>query len=800
MHYFRHTFLILIISICYLTVIANARVITILSSNHLVTEETCYLTYIIDPSSEYTPLQPKIDIPDTTIDLYSSNRFRRNGRLLFQFTYSFRASKEGVYTIPATVFSQENNDEISESATLTVKKQSSLHKKEIISTTLNKPDGSNAPRKIYPYYTQLVALKSSLYPNEVTNLEYKIYVPRDINIAQWGLPTGIKVNATAWRFETPRAGNLNGIVKIDDINYQVGTFHTTVSGVKPGQASIGPFKNRLVHNVPIISSNGLRSETQKMHLESDAIHLNIRSLPPEPPANFKGDVGRYSMSLDIETKSEISSSESIKAKIILNGTGKFSELSPPDLTDDEHWKLISQSKRELGNQRKSINGFAEFDYLIQPTNTGPATSTPGFSFSYLDPDLEDYTTINYPGVPIKINLTSNTNGDNNNYNNSSTSNSDQILGIIENINLNKQPWYKTIPLSLIHIIPALFCIFLICILAKRKFIAYRLNQSHKIIQSKTLKEINDLQDEDFLKAASNYVQRWVNIEKHPEFKEIQELRDGQCYKPNSPVKISSKRKQSIIDSLKKLMILLLCFTPFVTEASTTANEHYEQGKFQHALKEYQSILEAQPNSQSADLLYNIGNCYQKLNKPAQAAIHYHRALHLDSYHTRASHNLAIIQNDHSSIIANNFIKKYSLAYWLNSMSQQTYYIIMSLALWLIIISLLWIFIMKPREQAKIILICSSVAALCIAILSYCAHIKHPDTDKIPNASFAIITNTIHLLEQPITNSSSLMDISIASECRIISVSGTYSYIELPDINKTQGWVTTDSLIKLKNDM
>ena len=134
------------------------------------------------------------------------------------------------------------------------------------------------------------------------------------------------------------------------------------------------------------------------------------------------------------------------------------------------------------------------------------------------------------------------------------------------------------------------------------------------------------------------------------------------------------------------------------------------------------------------------------------------------------------------------------------MSQQAYYIIMSLALWFIIISLLWIFIMKPREQAKIILICSSAAALCIAILSYCAHIKHPDTDKIPNASFAIITNTIHLLEQPITNSSSLMDISIASECRIISVSGTYSYIELPDINKTQGWVTTDSLIKLKNDM
>ena len=786
MCYFRYV-LFLVSFLYYLSISAEAKVTTILSSNHIVTGEINYITFIIDAPPEKL-IQPLIDVPEATINLYSTQSYRQQGKLYCQLTYKFKPTNKGTYTIPATAFSI---DEVSKPLTITVNQQSSLEKQVIQSTTLNQPDGSNFSRKTYPYYTQLAVIKPSLFPNEATQLEYKIYLPQEINIAQWGLPTGPKENATAWRFETPRARSLNGSVIIDGIKFQVGTFYTTVSGIKPGLAKIGPFKNRIVHNIPILTSSGYRVEAQKIHIESGSIQLNIRDLPPNPPENFKGDVGHYSMSIDIESKTEISSSESIKAKVTLNGKGKLYELSPPSLTEDEHWKIISKSKRELGQNRKRTEGIAEFDYLIQPRNTGPAKTTPGFTFSFLDPDLEAYTTIAYPGVPITINLTSNS------INNSSDllAKSNQMLGIIQQIKTDEKNWFQSLPQKTIHIIPALICLYLFFIFLKRKYRAYQFGRSHKVMQLSTLKEMSDQHDEDFLKAASNYIQRWVDVEQHPELKEIQEFRDGHCYKPDSPVKISTKRKQSIIDSLKKLMILLICFTPFYADAS--AHHHYENGNFQNALKEYQTQQD-QLQDQSSDLLYNIGNCYQKLNQPAQAAIHYHRALQINPYHTQSLHNLAIIQQSNNSFIRNNFVKKDSIEYWISYVPQSVYSTIIILSLWSIVISVLWVLIMKPSYKIKVILIYNFLTLIGLTAMSSFAYYTHLDTQKTPPDTFAILSTKSNLLEQPTDSSEIKIEIQTASECRIISTSGTYSYIELADIQKTQGWILTKQLLKLEN--
>jgi len=332
MCYYRYTLITLAAFIYSLSSILKANVSSISSSNHAVTGEVIYITYIIDANPSQL-IRPEIKISDASCKLYSTRSYRNRGSLYGQVTYSFKASKPGTYTIPKTRFSNSSGNPsiVSDPVRVIVSSKDSLNLQQIQSTTLNRPDGSNKPRKTYSFYTQLVATKSSLFPNEVTQLEYKIYLPRDLRIAQWGLPTGSKTNATAWRFETPRAGLLNGTVNINGTHYQVGTFHTTVSGIKPGLATIGPFKNRIVHNVPIIGNYGMRAETQKMHIESQSIDLDIRNLPPNPPASFKGDVGHYSMSIDLETKSEISSTESIKAKVLLNGTSTLI------------WKLILRS-------------------------------------------------------------------------------------------------------------------------------------------------------------------------------------------------------------------------------------------------------------------------------------------------------------------------------------------------------------------------------------------------------------------------------------------------------------------------
>jgi len=106
------------------------------------------------------------------------------------------------------------------------------------------------------------------------------------------------------------------------------------------------------------------------------------------------------------------------------------------------------------------------------------------------------------------------------------------------------------------------------------------------------------------------------------------------------------------------------------------------------------------------------------------------------------------------------------------------------------------FVLKPAYRTKMTLL--SVSASCLILTAFALYGKstHPDSEKIPASSFGIISKETKLLEQPATSSSEKTAIPTASECRIISTSGTFSYIELTDITKTKGWVLTESILKL----
>ena len=70
-----------------------------------------------------------------------------------------------------------------------------------------------------------------------------------------------------------------------------------------------------------------------------------------------------------------------------------------------------------------------------------------------------------------------------------------------------------------------------------------------------------------------------------------------------------------------------------------AGEAFAAGQWQNALNFYQ-MIEGE-NLQSADLYYNIGNTYFKLDDKAHAILYYERALKLDPSHDDAAHNLEI---------------------------------------------------------------------------------------------------------------------------------------------------------------
>jgi tetratricopeptide (TPR) repeat protein len=95
--------------------------------------------------------------------------------------------------------------------------------------------------------------------------------------------------------------------------------------------------------------------------------------------------------------------------------------------------------------------------------------------------------------------------------------------------------------------------------------------------------------------------------------------------------------------MKKLILIALLFSAtmgFAQSASELfdrANEAYKNGQYQEAIDLYQNIDSTE--LRSADVYYNLGNSYYKLNMVAPSIYNYEKALLLDPLNEDASINL-----------------------------------------------------------------------------------------------------------------------------------------------------------------
>jgi tetratricopeptide (TPR) repeat protein len=78
--------------------------------------------------------------------------------------------------------------------------------------------------------------------------------------------------------------------------------------------------------------------------------------------------------------------------------------------------------------------------------------------------------------------------------------------------------------------------------------------------------------------------------------------------------------------MKKLLILFLFISPiiFAQNAFEQGNAFYLKENYQEAIKSYESILNS--GKESAEVYFNLGNCYYKLHQVAPSIYNYEKAL------------------------------------------------------------------------------------------------------------------------------------------------------------------------------
>jgi tetratricopeptide (TPR) repeat protein len=89
------------------------------------------------------------------------------------------------------------------------------------------------------------------------------------------------------------------------------------------------------------------------------------------------------------------------------------------------------------------------------------------------------------------------------------------------------------------------------------------------------------------------------------------------------------------------IVLLISQVFFAQNGFEKGNDLYKNGKYEQAIDAYTSELTAK--KQSAELYFNLGNCYYKLNKVAPAIYNYEKALVLNPNDSDIANNLRFAQ-------------------------------------------------------------------------------------------------------------------------------------------------------------
>src|SRR5678816_4053372 len=95
--------------------------------------------------------------------------------------------------------------------------------------------------------------------------------------------------------------------------------------------------------------------------------------------------------------------------------------------------------------------------------------------------------------------------------------------------------------------------------------------------------------------------------------------------------------------MKKLfyLFIIICQFSWAQNAFEMGNAQYLREHYQDAIQSYESIINS--GKQSAEVYYNLGNCYYKMNKVAPAIYNYEKALLLSPNDKTIENNLHFAQ-------------------------------------------------------------------------------------------------------------------------------------------------------------
>ena len=441
-------------------------------------------------------------------------------------------------------------------------------------------------------------------------------------------------------------------------------------------------QNRNIDPFEAFFNGGSSYVEVKKQIQAPGMEIQVDPLP-QRPANFSGGVGHFNISAQLDN-TEVKANDAVKLRVIVSGVGNLKLIKQPVVEfpkdfDKYDAKLTDKSKLTANG----LEGSMIYDFLAVPRHQGKF-EIPPVEFTYYDTASRSYKTVKSQGFTLDVQKGSGGGSTMSDY----TGQEDLKLlnkdiryiktGVTEQHGIDdfffgsKGYWVSLAVLALIFI--SLFVIFRQRAIAGADIVGQRAGRANKVA-TKRLKKAARLMKEnkpsefydEVLRALWGYVGDKLNIPveqlSHDNIAERLTARTveqtvidqfigaiDECeferYAPGDPKGNMNKVFEKAMNAIEKiengmkkgrrpsqarfvmLMVISLtsCLLPLTSTAAVTkaeADSAYAQGRYQQAVKAYEELLK---QGVSADLYYNLGNAYYRMDEMPRSVLNYERAL------------------------------------------------------------------------------------------------------------------------------------------------------------------------------
>lgn len=336
-----------------------------------------------------------------------------------EYSFSYRAEKEGTFTIPAasiTVDGKKLTSKAQQFKVLPADKgsQQSQAQQQGWSpwdmpddhVAVDDPSTQTADKQISKndIFVRIILNKAHAYEQEAIECTIKLYTKyQSINSFMAVAPPtfdGFLIE------EVDVQGALNNIEHYNGQNYLTAVLKKCIIfPQKSGKLTINSGRYDLsVVQVERVSNGwyySARPVEKKVVLQPYSSAINITPLPEPRPAGFTNAVGRFNFESKL-TPETFRTGEAASLSYIITGTGniKYINVPKPEFpTEFEQYSPKTDSRARVSGT--NVTGTLTAEYTFVPQSVGDF-KIPGQTFVYFDPQARQYKTLTAPGYELKV--------------------------------------------------------------------------------------------------------------------------------------------------------------------------------------------------------------------------------------------------------------------------------------------------------------------------------------------------------------------------------------------------------------